>query len=50
MLQDGCFIDAADARIELFAYIDSYYNTRRRHSSLEYQTPAEFEAQISSLN
>jgi putative transposase len=50
MLQDGCFSDAADARIELFAYIDSYYNTQRRHSSLEYQTPAEFEAQISSLN
>ena len=50
MLRNGCFIDAADAKIELFAYIESYYNTRRRHSSLEYQTPDEFEAQISSLN
>ena len=50
MLQDGCFINDADARIELFAYIESYYNTRRRHSSLDYKTPAEFEAQINSLN
>ena len=44
MLQDGCFIDAADARTELFGYIESYYNTRRKHSSLAYQTPAQFEA------
>ena len=44
MLQDGCFIDDADARTELFGYIESYYNTRRKHSSLAYQTPAQFEA------
>lgn len=50
MLQDGCFIDATDARTELFAYIESYYNTLRRHSSLQYQSPAHFEAQILSLN
>ena len=50
MLQEGCFIGAADARIELFAYIESYYNTHRGHSSLDYKTPAEFEAQINSLN
>jgi transposase InsO family protein len=50
MLQGGCFIDDNDARIELFAYIESYYNTHRRHSSLQYKTPAQFEAQIQSLN
>lgn len=50
MLQDGCFINESDARTELFAYIESYYNTHRRHSSLKYQTPAQFEAQIQSLN
>ncbi|RYD28532.1 MAG: IS3 family transposase [Verrucomicrobiaceae bacterium] len=50
MLQGGCFIDARDARTELFAYIDSYYNTHRRHSSLGYLSPAEFEAQNLSLN
>jgi hypothetical protein len=27
MLQGGCFRDAADARTELFAYIESYYTT-----------------------
>lgn len=50
MLQGGSFIDEADARTELFAYIESYYNTHRRHSSLNYKTPAQFEAQILSLN
>ena len=32
------------ARTELFAYIESYYNTHRRHSSLDYLTPTQFEA------
>ena len=50
MLQDGSFIDHTDARIELFAYIDSYYNTHRKHSSLGYKTPATFEAHINSNN
>jgi putative transposase len=49
MLQDGCFIDASDARIEIFDYIDAYYNTQRKHSALAYQTPAQFEAKIHSL-
>ena len=48
MLQGGCFIHAGDARTELFAYIEAYYNTHRRHSSLNYQTPATFEAQFNS--
>lgn len=46
MLQNGRFINAADARSELFAYIDSYYNTQRLHSSLSYQSPASFEADL----
>ncbi len=50
MLQDGCFIGAADARTEIFAYIESYYNTRRKHSALEYRTPTQFEAEKISLN
>lgn len=50
MLQDGCFINAQDARTEIFAYIDSYYNTQRKHSALGYQTPAQFEAQILTKN
>lgn len=50
MLQGGCFIDADDARTEIFAYIESYYNTQRKHSALGYQTPAQSEARSLSLN
>ena len=50
MLQDGSFSDHADARIELFAFIDSYYNTHRKHSSLGYNTPTSFEAKLHSAN
>lgn len=34
----------AEARAELFEYIEVWYNRRRRHSSLGYQSPAEYEA------
>jgi len=43
MLQGGCFIDATDARLELFSYIDGYYNHQRKHSALGYLTPIQFE-------
>lgn len=46
MLQGGCFIDDTDARIEIFSCIESYYNTHRKHSSLGYKTPAQFETLI----
>ena len=45
MLQGGSFINEHDARIEIFAFIEGYYNTHRRHSSLDYRTPAQFEAE-----
>jgi transposase InsO family protein len=50
MLQGGCFEDATDARTEIFEYIEGYYNTHRKHSSLGYQTPSQFEARIHSTN
>jgi putative transposase len=50
MLQGGCFENAEDARIEIFEYIEGYYNTRRKHSALAYQTPIQFEAQSRSSN
>lgn len=50
MLQGGCFLDQKDARTEIFAYIDAYYNTQRKHSALGYSTPAGFESQIAALN
>jgi len=33
-----------EARRELFEYIEVFYNRKRRHSSLGYMTPAEYEA------
>ena len=50
MLQDGSFVDSSDARTEIFEYIEAYYNTHCKHSELGYQIPAQFEAQIHSLN
>jgi putative transposase len=50
MLQEGSFENAGDARAEIFEYIEGYYNTHRKHSALGYQTPAQFEAQIHSVN
>ena len=32
-----------NAAISIFEYIEGWYNTRRRHSSLDYKAPAEYE-------
>jgi transposase InsO family protein len=45
LLQDGAFENLEDARTEIFEYIEMYYNTQRRHSALNYQSPIEFEKQ-----
>lgn len=50
MLQGGCFEDATDAKLELFEYIDGYYNNQRKHSAIGYLTPNQFEAQHINLN
>jgi transposase InsO family protein len=50
MLQGGCFENAADARTEIFDYIEGYYNTHRKHSAIGYQTPIQFETQNHSTN
>jgi transposase InsO family protein len=50
MLQGGSFENATDARTEIFEYIEGYYNTHRKHSSIGYKTPNQFEAQIQSAN
>jgi putative transposase len=46
MLQDRRFLDQKQARLELFTYIESYYNTQRKHSSLRYLPPSSFESLI----
>jgi transposase InsO family protein len=44
MLQGGTFATEADARIEIFDLIQSYYNHHRKHSALGYLAPAHFKA------
>ena len=39
------FATPADARRELFDFIEGFYNTRRRHSALGYLSPSRFERQ-----
>ena len=38
------FTDLPDARLSVFRYIETFYNTVRIHQTLEYQTPDAFEA------
>lgn len=45
-LQSGCFADATDAKLELFDYIEGYYNPHRKHSALGYISPNQFEIQL----
>jgi putative transposase len=32
-----------EAKLDDFDYIEGWYNTRRRHSGIEYPSPAEYE-------
>jgi transposase InsO family protein len=43
LLEGGSFSDVEEARLETFNYIEGYYNRIRRHSSLGYLSPEEFE-------
>ena len=37
-----------EARSVLFAYLEGFYNRRRRHSALGYLSPEEFEKEVVS--
>lgn len=43
LMQDGAFENKEDAQTEIFEYIEMYYNSIRRHSSLNYLSPVKFE-------
>jgi transposase InsO family protein len=43
LLEDGIFETTEDARTETFEFIEMYYNTKRLHSSLNYQSPDTYE-------
>ena len=46
LLVDGVFATRAIASRELFRFIEIWYNRRRRHSTLGYRTPVEFDAEL----
>ena len=48
LLQHHCFATRKEAEQVIVEYISNFYNTRRRHSTLDYLTPAEYEAQHAS--
>lgn len=48
LLEGGVFEDTPQARSETSAYIEGYYNQVRRHSSLGYKSPEEFEREINT--
>ena len=50
LIQGDRYTSFSDAHTELFAFIDSYYNTQRLHSSLNYRSPSRFEADIALAN
>ena len=37
------FKTQAEARMAVFSYIEGWYNPRRRHSALDYESPVNFE-------
>lgn len=43
LMQKGTFLNFDDAYTEIFEYIEIYYNRKRRHSSINYEIPVEFE-------
>jgi putative transposase len=43
------WLDLADVRRHTFLWIESYYNRRRRHATLDYLTPTEYELGFRNL-
>jgi hypothetical protein len=43
LVHDADFATRAEARAAIFEYIEVFYNSKRRHSSLGYVSPAEYE-------
>ena len=50
LIEGGVFEDINQARTEIFSYVEGYYNRMRRHSSIGYLSPLEFEKQLKTKN
>jgi transposase InsO family protein len=50
LMEGGVFEDLEQACLEIFSYIEGYYNRTRLHSSLGYLCPLELEMELKSKN
>jgi putative transposase len=50
LLIQQAFESRAIAQHELFAFIEIWYNRQRRHSSLDYRSPAQFEDELQQVS
>lgn len=50
LMENGVFEDLNQARLEIFSYIEGYYNRVRLHSGLGYLSPMEFEKELENKN
>jgi len=46
LLDRRLFQTQAEAKLAVFEFIEGFYNTRRRHSSLGYRSPVRFESEL----
>jgi transposase InsO family protein len=50
LLDEGLFESRGIATRELFAFIEIWYNRQRRHSSLDYRSPVQFEEELQRVS
>ena len=49
LIQDADWHSRNEAARAIFEYLEVWYNRQRRHSSLDYLTPVEYEAQLALM-
>jgi len=48
LLDQATFTDPSEAQRELFSYIEGFYNSSRRHSSIDYKSPMNYELELTT--
>jgi len=43
LIKDSNYENPEQARLDIFKYIECYYNTKRMHSTLNYMSPLEYD-------
>jgi transposase InsO family protein len=50
LVHDESYKTRVQAKSSIFEYIEAYYNTKRKHSTINYMTPKQFEDTMKSVN